>query len=144
MPFRGYSRERTTSAATNGSVPQERRWSTPGRTISAVPKSASLSTNSPTASCTIKFSGLMSRWLEVSRVSQLNKLNNSVQIFFRLSWETSTQDNLDLEASDRPETRLELLTRTCSIRFIFHFLISSRIKQGTQLIANPSLLRSCQ
>ena len=53
-------------------------------------------------------------------------------------WETSTQENLALEASDRPETRLELLTRLSSIRFFFHFLISSRIKQGTQLIMNPS------
>ena len=42
-------------------------------------------------------------------------------------WETSAQENLTPEASDRPETRLELLTRISSIRFFFHFLISSRI-----------------
>ena len=35
--------------------------------------------------------------------------------FGRLPWETSTQDNSTPEASDRPETRLELLTRTSSI-----------------------------
>ncbi len=58
--------------------------------------------------------------------------------FFRLSWETSAQENLAPEASDRPETRLELLTRLSSIRFFPHFLISSRIKQGTQLITSPS------
>ncbi len=47
-------------------------------------------------------------------------------------------DNLALEASERPETGLELLTRACSIRFFPHLLISSRITQGTQLIMNPS------
>ncbi len=31
---------------------------------------------------------------------------------FQTFWGTSTQDNLALEASDRPETRLELLTRS--------------------------------
>ena len=45
--------------------------------------------------------------------------------FVRLSWETSTQENLTPEASDRPETRLELLTIISSIRFSPHFLISS-------------------
>ncbi len=49
---------------------------------------------------------------------------------FRLSWETSTQENLTPEALDRPETGLELLTRISSIRFFFHFLISSRINQN--------------
>ena len=34
-------------------------------------------------------------------------------------WQTSTQDNLTPEASDRPETRLQLLTRISSIRFVF-------------------------
>ena len=38
--------------------------------------------------------------------------------FFRLSWETSTKENFGPEASDRPETRLELLTRTSSVRFL--------------------------
>ncbi len=42
-----------------------------------------------------------------------------IHTVFTLSWETSTQENLAPEASDRPETRLELLTRTCSIRFVF-------------------------
>ncbi len=42
-----------------------------------------------------------------------------IHTIFTLSWETSTQENLAPEASDRPETRLELLTRTCSIRFVF-------------------------
>ena len=46
----------------------------------------------------------------------------------RTFWETSTQDNLTPEASDRPETRLELLTITSSIRICFHFLFSSRMK----------------
>ena len=41
------------------------------------------------------------------------------------------------KASDRPETRPELLTRISSIRIVFHFLISTRIKQGTQLTMNP-------
>ncbi len=66
----------------------------------------------------------------------------NITCFSRLSgsfWEaSSTKDNLALEASDRPETRLELLARLSSARFFFHFLISSRIKQGTQLITNPS------
>ena len=38
--------------------------------------------------------------------------------FFPTFWETSTQENLTPEASDRPETRLELLTRISSIRFV--------------------------
>ncbi len=41
-------------------------------------------------------------------------------------WETSTQENLALEASDRSETRLELLTRLSSIRFFPTF--SSRVE----------------
>ena len=41
-----------------------------------------------------------------------------VFIICRLSWETLTQDNLTPDASDRPETRLELLTRISSIRFV--------------------------
>ena len=57
--------------------------------------------------------------------------------------------NLALEASERPETRLELLTRTSSIRFFFHFLISSRIKHhvdgvhvdGSPLIGSRSTYR---
>ncbi len=56
-----------------------------------------------------------------------------ITCFFPTFWETSTQENLTPEASDRPETRLELLTRISSIRFVFHFLISSRIKQGTSI-----------
>ena len=40
-----------------------------------------------------------------------------VFLFFRLTWETSTNENLAPEASDRPETRLELLTIISSIRF---------------------------
>ena len=43
---------------------------------------------------------------------------------FLTFWETSTQENPTPEASDRPETRLELLTRISSIRFVVHFLIS--------------------
>ena len=38
------------------------------------------------------------------------------------------QDNLTPEGSERPETRLEMLERTSSIWFVFHFLIPSRIK----------------
>ena len=54
---------------------------------------------------------------------------------FQTFWETSTQENLTPEASDRPETGLELLTRISSIRFVVHFLISSRIRNiGTLLL----------
>ena len=54
-------------------------------------------------------------------------------LIFRTFWEASTQENLTPEASDRPETRLELLTRISSVRFVPHFLISSRIKQETAI-----------
>ena len=47
---------------------------------------------------------------------------------FGLPWETSTQTNLTPEASDRPQTRLELLKRISFTRCFFHFLISSRIR----------------
>ena len=49
---------------------------------------------------------------------------NHCSLNFLTFWGTSTQENLAPEASDRPETRLELLTRISSIRFVFHFLIS--------------------
>ena len=45
---------------------------------------------------------------------------------FQTFWETSTQENLAPEASDRPETRLELLTRISSIWFFATF--SSRVE----------------
>ena len=45
---------------------------------------------------------------------------------YRTFWETSTQEELTPEASDRPETRLELLTRISSIRFFSTF--SSRVE----------------
>ena len=37
---------------------------------------------------------------------------------FQTFWEATAQDNLTPEASGRPGTRLELLMRTCSIRFV--------------------------
>ena len=42
----------------------------------------------------------------------------------RLSCETSTKEDLALEAWGRPETRLELLTIISSIRFFFRFLLA--------------------
>ncbi len=49
-----------------------------------------------------------------------------ILFFFRLSWETSTKEDVAPEAADRPETRLELLTRISSIRFFSTF--SSRVE----------------
>ncbi len=52
--------------------------------------------------------------------------------------EILTQDNLTPEASGGPETRLELLERTSSIRFAFNFLIPSRIQLSiARLFALP-------
>ena len=61
--------------------------------------------------------------LEVEREPSYEGLN-----ICPTSWQTSTQEDLAAEASDRPETRLELLTSNSSIRFVVHFLISSRIR----------------
>ncbi len=47
------------------------------------------------------------------------QISDNLSQMFRLSRESSTKEDLALEASDRPETRLELLTRISSIRF-FH------------------------
>ena len=61
-----------------------------------------------------------------------------ITCFFPTFWETSTQENLTPEASDRPETRLELLTRFSSIRFFPHFLIPSRIGPLKECPPQPS------
>ncbi len=45
---------------------------------------------------------------------------------FHTFWKTSTKENLALEASDRPETRLEILTRISCIRIFSTF--SSRVE----------------
>ena len=99
----------------------------------------------PEASCGAETSpGLLTRTCSQSGPSKLPFNRPSVGLFFPISRffsdfyrETSAQADLTPEASDRPETRLELRTRTCSIRFVLHFFISNRIKQGTQLIPNP-------
>ena len=52
----------------------------------------------------------------------------AIVCIFPTLWETSTKENLALEASDRPETRPELLARLSSARFFLHFLISSKNK----------------
>ena len=49
---------------------------------------------------------------------------SSIFRIFGLSWKPRLQVNLTPEASYGPETRLELLARTSSIRFFVHFLIS--------------------
>ena len=50
----------------------------------------------------------------------------AIVCIFPTLWETSTKENLALEASDRPETRPELLARLSSVRFFLYFLISSK------------------
>ncbi len=62
------------------------------------------------------------------------------ELMFWLYLETSPQDNLTPKASERPETRLELLTRTSSVRFVAHVLISSRIKHSMELVPQHSFL----
>ena len=79
--------------------------------------------NSSLVSGLSEASGARFSWVEVSQES-LEFFDQKNQTFLG----DFDQENLAPEASDRPETRLELLTRTCSVRFFPHFLISSRMK----------------
>ena len=61
------------------------------------------------------------------KMPSIDKCSRRCFNLFQTFWETSTQENLTPEASDRPETRLELLTIISSIRFFVHVIISSLI-----------------